>query len=69
MVNLLIPIITDDEHTSRIVNDYPYALKLLFDLMDQEFLKFKMPVYFTIGIHERLGITVGSGIDKTNPNN
>jgi predicted MPP superfamily phosphohydrolase len=40
----------------------------LFELMDTEFRRFKMPVYLTMGNHENVGITAESGIDKTNPN-
>ena len=39
----------------------------LFELMDTEFRRFKMPVYLTMGNHENVGITEESGIDKTNP--
>jgi len=39
----------------------------LFEFMDTEFRRFKMPVYLTMGNHENVGITEESGIDKTNP--
>ena len=52
-------------YTAKNVDDK--KARILFDLMDQEFLRFKMPVYLTIGNHEHVGITVESGIDKTNP--
>jgi Icc protein len=41
--------------------------EILFDLMDSEFKRFRMPVYLTMGNHENVGITEESGIDKTNP--
>jgi len=41
--------------------------EILFDLMDKEFKRFRMPVYLTMGNHENVGITEESGIDKTNP--
>jgi Icc protein len=40
----------------------------LFDFMDEELKIFQMPVYFTMGNHETVGITIESGIDKSNPN-
>ena len=39
----------------------------LFDLMDSEFKRFRMPVHFTMGNHDTVGITAESGIDDTNP--
>lgn len=39
----------------------------LFDLMDMELAKLQMPVYFTMGNHETVGITGESGIDSSNP--
>lgn len=53
-------------YTAKNVNDE--KADILFDLMDREFKKFKMPVYLTMGNHENVGITAESGIDKTNPN-
>ena len=52
-------------YTAKNVSDD--KAKILFDLMDKEFERFKMPVYLTMGNHENVGITVESGIDKTNP--
>lgn len=40
MVKLLIPIITDDELTSRIIDDDQYALKLLFDRYNRKIYYF-----------------------------
>ncbi len=53
-------------YTAKNVNDK--KAELLFNLMDKEFGSFSMPVYKTMGNHENVGITVESGIDKTNPN-
>ncbi len=50
--------------TAKSVNDK--KAEILFDLMDREFKKFKMPVYLTMGNHENVGITAESGIDSTN---
>lgn len=52
-------------YTAKNVDDLKASL--LFDLMDKEFMRFRMPVYFTPGNHEHVGITAGSGIDKNNP--
>ncbi|MFZ0282236.1 MAG: metallophosphoesterase [Bacteroidales bacterium] len=52
-------------YTAKNVNDKKAGI--LFDLMDNEFKKFRMPVYLTMGNHENVGITEESGIDKTNP--
>lgn len=52
-------------YTAKNVDDIKASQ--LFDLMDKEFMGFKMPVYLTIGNHEHVGITADSGIDKTNP--
>lgn len=52
-------------YTAKNVNDN--KADILFDLMDREFKRFKMPVYLTMGNHENVGITQESGIDKTNP--
>jgi Icc protein len=51
-------------YTAKNVNDE--KAKSLFDLMDLEFKRFRMPVYLTMGNHETVGITAGSGIDSTN---
>ena len=53
-------------YTAKNVNDK--KAEVLFDLMDKEFKRFKMPVFMTMGNHEQVGITQESGIDKTNPN-
>ena len=52
-------------YTAKNVNDK--KAEILFDLMDKEFKKLKMPVHLTMGNHENVGITEESGIDKTNP--
>ncbi len=52
-------------YTAKNVNDK--KAQILFDLMDKEFKKLKMPVHLTMGNHENVGITQESGIDKTNP--
>ncbi len=52
-------------YTAKNVNDK--KAEILFDLMDSEFKRFRMPVYLTMGNHENVGITEESGIDKTNP--
>lgn len=51
-------------YTAKNVNDQ--KAKILFNLMDREFKKFKMPVHLTMGNHETVGITAESGIDSTN---
>ncbi len=53
-------------YTAKLVDDKKAAV--LFDLMDKEFKLFKMPVYYTIGNHEHVGIEGNTGIDKSNPN-
>ena len=53
-------------YTAKNVNDD--KARVLFDLMDSEFRLFRMPVHLTMGNHENVGITIESGIDKTNPN-
>ena len=53
-------------YTAKNVNDK--KAEILFNLMDKEFRSFRMPVYLTMGNHENVGITIESGIDKTNPN-
>lgn len=52
-------------YTAKTVNGQKAAL--LFDYMDKEFERFRMPVYLTMGNHENVGITKESGIDKTDP--
>ena len=41
--------------------------KQLFDLMDDKFSKFKIPLYYTMGNHEVVGILPNSGIDSSHP--
>ena len=53
-------------YTAKTVDDKKAAN--LFDLMDKEFRRFKMPVYYTIGNHEHVGIEGSTGIDSTNIN-
>jgi 3',5'-cyclic-AMP phosphodiesterase len=52
-------------YTAKNVNDKKATL--LFDLMDEQFKTFDMPIYMTMGNHENVGITIESGIDKSNP--
>jgi len=52
-------------YTAKNVNDEKAGN--LFELMDSEFKRFRMPVHFTMGNHETVGITAESGIDDTNP--
>ena len=51
-------------YTAKNVDDKKAAA--LFDLMDKELAKLHMPVYFTMGNHETVGITGESGIDSSN---
>jgi len=39
----------------------------LFDFMDHKFREFKMPVYYTMGNHETVGILAESGMDVSHP--
>lgn len=41
--------------------------KMLFNFMDSELGKFKMPVYLTMGNHEVVGILPNSGIESSHP--
>lgn len=52
-------------YTAKSVNDKKATA--LFDLMDKEFKLLNMPLYFTMGNHETVGITKESGIDSSNP--
>jgi Icc protein len=52
-------------YTAKNVNDDKAGK--LFDFMDTEFKRFRMPVRLTMGNHETVGITAESGIDSTNP--
>jgi len=52
-------------YTAKSVDDKKATV--LFDVMDKEFELLNMPVYFTMGNHETVGITEESGIDKSNP--
>lgn len=52
-------------YTAKNVDDRKAAS--LFDFMDGEFKIFQMPVFFTMGNHETVGITKESGIDSSNP--
>jgi len=69
MVNKLNPefVITGGDmiYTAKNVNDK--KAEILFNLMDDKFTKFKMPVYYTMGNHELVGITKNSGIDSSHP--
>jgi 3',5'-cyclic AMP phosphodiesterase CpdA len=40
---------------------------ILFDFMDHKFREFKMPVYYTMGNHETVGILAESGMDVSHP--
>lgn len=52
-------------YTAKNVDDN--RAEVLFNLMDRNLGMFRMPVHLTMGNHETVGITVESGIDKTNP--
>ena len=52
-------------YTAKNVDDK--KAKKLFDLMDKKFTKFKMPIYYTMGNHEVVGILPNSGIDSSHP--
>lgn len=52
-------------YTAKSVDDKKASV--LFDLMDEQLEKFRMPVYLTMGNHETVGITAESGIDSSNP--
>ena len=52
-------------YTAKSVDDK--KAEILFDLMDSQLKKLKMPVFFTMGNHETVGITAESGIDNSNP--
>lgn len=52
-------------YTAKSVDDKKASI--LFDLMDEQLEKFRMPVYLTMGNHETVGITAESGIDSSNP--
>lgn len=52
-------------YTAKNVNDKKAGK--LFDLMDIELKKFKMPFYLTKGNHEIVGVLEESGIDSSNP--
>lgn len=41
--------------------------KSLFDLMETKFHKFNMPVYYTIGNHEIVGVLAESGMEISHP--
>jgi Icc protein len=51
-------------YTAKNVDDK--KAKVLFDFMDTELKKFKMPVYLTKGNHEVVGVLSESGIDSSN---
>jgi UDP-2,3-diacylglucosamine pyrophosphatase LpxH len=53
-------------YTAKTVDDKKAGV--LFDFMDKEFRLFKMPVYYTIGNHEHVGIDGNTGIYMSNPN-
>ena len=52
-------------YTAKSVDDK--KAEILFDLMDSQLKKLKMPVFLTMGNHETVGITAESGIDSSNP--
>jgi len=52
-------------YTAKSVDDKKASV--LYDLMDEQLEKFRMPVYLTMGNHETVGITSESGIDSSNP--
>ena len=41
--------------------------KVLFDLMDTKFRQFDMPVYYTMGNHEIVGVLAESGMEISDP--
>ena len=41
--------------------------KVLFDLMDTNFHKLNMPIYYTMGNHENVGILAESGMETSHP--
>lgn len=69
MVNKLKPdfVITGGDmiYTAKNVDDK--KAEKLFGLMDNKLAKFKMPVYYTMGNHEVVGILPNSGIDDSHP--
>ena len=52
-------------YTAKNTNDK--NAERLFDLMDEKFKTFKMPVHLTMGNHEVVGILPNSGIDNSHP--
>ncbi len=52
-------------YTAKNVDDKKAGV--LFNLMYKEFKLLKMPVYYTIGNHEHVGIAGETGIDQSNP--
>ena len=68
-VNKLHPdfIITGGDMIYTAKNGDEKNAKILFDLMDAELSKFKMPVYMTMGNHEVVGILPDSGIEPSHP--
>ena len=55
----------DMVYTAKNINEK--KAEVLFDYMDEKLGEFKMPVHFTMGNHETVGITKESGIDSSNP--
>ncbi len=52
-------------YTAKNVNEK--KAKVLFDLMDTKFRKLKMPVYYTMGNHEIVGVLAESGMAISHP--
>lgn len=52
-------------YTAKNVDDK--KAEVLFNLMDEKFMDFKMPLYYTMGNHELVGIMPNSGIEKSHP--
>ncbi len=52
-------------YTAKNVNEK--KAKVLFDLMDAKFRHLKMPVYYTLGNHECVGILAESGMETSHP--
>jgi len=68
-INALNPdfIITGGDMIYTAKNGNEKKAKMLFDFMDEKYGNFKMPVYYTMGNHEVVGILPESGIDSSNP--
>ena len=52
-------------YTAKNVNEK--KAKVLFDFMDIKFQQFKMPLYYTMGNHEIVGVLAESGMEISHP--